>query len=83
MLVAVSAVLVLLQALLFRWNVVIGGQLVPRSLDGLGTFTPSWTGREGLLPAAGILMLPLLTLWVLERALSPWDRGEEKAVGAG
>ena len=66
----VSSLLVLLQVLAMRWNVVIGGQLFSKSFRGFVEYQPPWMGKEGILAAAAILALPLIappaitTSWV-------------------
>lgn len=67
-----SAVLVLIGVFSMRWNVVVGGQLVSKSLRGFLTYAPTLLGREGILVALAILALPLVLLAVLTRILNPW-----------
>lgn len=66
---AVSSVLVLVQVFAMRWNVVIGGQLFSKSFRGFGEYNPSWWGREGLLAAIVVLLLPVFALWVASKLL--------------
>jgi Ni/Fe-hydrogenase subunit HybB-like protein len=61
-LVFISSILLLIQVLLMRWNVVIGGQLVSKSYRGFTTFMPGLFEKEGLLVAAIILTIPFLLL---------------------
>jgi hypothetical protein len=69
-----SAVLVQIGILSIRWNVVIGGQLFSKSLRGLTRSTKvEFLGIEGLAMAIGILLLPLLILWLLVKLLPPWQ----------
>ncbi len=56
-----------------RWNVVIGGQLFSKSFLGYTTYKMEWATREGVLPAALLLILPLVILAVLIRLLPPWQ----------
>jgi hypothetical protein len=51
---------------------VIGGQLFSKSLRGLTVFKLQMLGPEGFFVAAGLLMLPLVILFVLTRILPPW-----------
>lgn len=64
---SVAAVLVLAQVLAMRWNVVVGGQLFSKSFRGFVEYPLEWGGREGLLAAGGVLLLPLVTLWIVSR----------------
>ncbi len=68
----VSALLVLMNVLLMRWNVVIGGQEISKTGKGLLTYPlPVW-GRESLMSAAVLVMAPFALLWVLTRLFPPW-----------
>ena len=79
--VTVSAVLMLLAVLAMRWNVVIGGQELSKTMHGLLYFYPTFRGREGILASAVIFLLPFGLLWVLTRLLPPWVRSEAVALG--
>jgi Ni/Fe-hydrogenase subunit HybB-like protein len=68
----VSALLVLVQVFAMRWNVVIGGQLFSKSWRGFVTYDVAWLGREGLLAAGIVLILPLVALWIAGRLLPIW-----------
>jgi formate-dependent nitrite reductase membrane component NrfD len=69
---AVSALLVLVQVFAMRWNVVIGGQLFSKSFRGFVEYTVPWGGREGLIAATVVLLLPLLALGAFTRFLPLW-----------
>jgi Ni/Fe-hydrogenase subunit HybB-like protein len=69
----VSALLVQVGIFTTRWNVVIGGQLFSKSYRGLTSYKTTLFGIEGLLMAVGLLVLPLLILYVLIRILPPWE----------
>ncbi len=56
------SLLVLVQVLAMRWNVVIGGQLFSKSFQGFIDFPLRWGGREGLVAAGFVLLLPLVVL---------------------
>lgn len=71
--VLVSALLMLVSVLAMRWNVVIGGQELSKTMHGLLYYSPPIWGREGLLTAATIFALPFGLLWVLTRLLPPWE----------
>jgi Ni/Fe-hydrogenase subunit HybB-like protein len=77
--VTASAVLVLLAVLMMRYNVVIGGQEISKTGKGLLAYYPPILGREGLLAAAIVLILPPTLLSVLVRFLPPWHDQEQTA----
>jgi predicted membrane protein len=62
-----SAVLLLMQVLLMRWNVVIGGQLVSKSYRGFTEYLPGIFSKEGLAAAATILFVPFALLWAFDK----------------
>ena len=70
--VLVSAVLMLIAVLAMRWNVVIGGQELSKTMHGLLYFYPPVLGREGLLATIIVFALPFSMLWVLMKLLPPW-----------
>ena len=59
--------LLLIQVVLMRWNVVIGGQLVSKSYRGFTSFMPGVLEKEGLLVAAIIFIMPFLMLRQFDR----------------
>lgn len=68
-----AGTLTLIGIFAMRWNVVIGGQLFSKSFLGYTTYKMGFATREGLLPAIGLMILPLLILWVLVKLLPPWQ----------
>jgi len=70
-----AAALVLIGVLAMRWNVVIGGQLFSKSLQGLTTYRLELVSYEGILGALFLLMLPLGVLYLLVKILPPWHHG--------
>lgn len=68
-----ASALVLVGVFAMRWNVVIGGQLMSKSLRGFISFTPSLFGIGGILTATVLLILPLLILAVIVYLLPPWE----------
>lgn len=74
-LAVVSSACVLLQVLAMRWNVVVGGQVFSKSFRGFVDYPVTVLGREGLLAAGGVLLLPLVLLWVALKVL-PCGPGE-------
>ncbi len=66
------ALLVLMNVLMMRWNVVIGGQEIAKSTKGLLTYhMPVW-GSEGLVSATILTLAPFVLLWMLTRLFPPW-----------
>lgn len=72
----IAAILVQIGIFSIRWNVVIGGQLFSKSFRGLTVYKMEWFGIEGLLVAMGLLLLPLVILFVLVKILPPWMESE-------
>lgn len=72
----IVSLMILLQVLLMRWNVVIGGQLMSNSNRGQVTFTPEFMGREGILAALVVLVAPLIILFILGRIFPLWQNEE-------
>jgi Ni/Fe-hydrogenase subunit HybB-like protein len=78
-----AGVLTLVGIFAMRWNVVIGGQLFSKSFLGYTVYKMAWATREGMLPAAGLMLLPFVILAVLIRLLPPWPsrrRGADASV---
>jgi Ni/Fe-hydrogenase subunit HybB-like protein len=69
-----AASLVVVGVFAMRWNVVIGGQEISKSLRGFVTYTPPIGGREGVAAAALFLMLPFYIFTTLANIIPPWDR---------
>jgi predicted membrane protein len=67
LLVFFTSGLLLIQVVLMRWNVVIGGQLVSKSYRGYTSFMPGFLEKEGILVAAIIFILPFLILRQFDR----------------
>jgi predicted membrane protein len=67
-----SAVLVLMNVLLMRWNVVIGGQEISKTGKGLLTYNMPLFGHESFMSAFILVIAPFVLLWVLTRLFPPW-----------
>ena len=67
-----SACLVLMSVMMMRWNVVIGGQEIAKTGQGLLTYHMAYLHREGFLVAASLVILPLVMLAGLVRLIPPW-----------
>ena len=71
-----ASVLVLVQVFAMRWNVVVGGQLFSKSFRGFVEFPIEWVGREGLIAAAIVLLLPLAALFAAAKLLPLWQEAD-------
>lgn len=71
-----SGLLILASVLAMRFNVVIGGQLVSKSLHGYSQFHVPLI-HEGIVPTIGFLILPFIILAVLTQLLPPWLDGKQ------
>jgi len=65
-----ASLLLLVQVFAMRWNVVIGGQLLSKSLRGLrSAYTPELFDREGILVAIALFVAPFVLLYLFDRVL--------------
>ncbi len=67
-----AGILLLVQVLAMRWNVVIGGQMFSKSLRGFLNFDVDLYGREGLFAAVVLFSLPFLAMLLFSRILPLW-----------
>ena len=67
-----ASTLVLIGVFAMRWNVVIGGQLISKSLRGFTDFVPPLFGISGIITAAIIMVLPFLILATIVYLIPPW-----------
>ncbi len=74
-----ASVSVLIGVFAMRWNVVVGGQLISKSLRGFTEYVPTWLGTGGLLMATGLMLLPFIILAVMIFVIPPWERREDAA----
>ena len=73
----IAALLCLLQVFSMRWNIVVGGQLMSKSLRGLRSpYEPEMFGREGVLMALALFMAPFVILWIFDRVLGIHERSD-------
>ncbi len=73
----VSSLLVLLQVFAMRWNVVIGGQMFSKSFHGgIVNYHLETMGREGLVAAIVVMILPLIALAVACKLLPIWEEDD-------
>ncbi len=73
------SLMILIQVILMRWNVVIGGQLISKSGRGYTHFHLEFLGKEGLLVGLIILALPLVVLYVLSKIFPLWYPAKPEA----
>jgi predicted membrane protein len=71
--------MIVIQVLLMRWNVVIGGQLMSKSERGSVFFHPEWLEKEGIIPAIVIMLLPLVILYLLSKIFPFWQQEKQAA----
>ncbi|MGA8863994.1 MAG: NrfD/PsrC family molybdoenzyme membrane anchor subunit [Gallionella sp.] len=64
---------IMIGVLAMRWNVVIGGQELSKTMKGLLTFTPELFGRESLFTVLMISICPYVLLWGVTKLLPPWN----------
>jgi len=68
-----SASLVLIGVFAMRWNVVIGGQLISKSLRGFTSYSPPLLGIDGIIVATVFMILPFVIVAVLIYLFPPWE----------
>jgi len=76
---AIAAAVVLIEVFAMRWNVVIGGQELSKTMRGLLYYAPPLLGRDGILTCVGILAAPLFLLWLFVRLFPPWEPAHRDA----
>ena len=67
LLIWISSVMLLLQVLFMRWNVVIGGQLVSKSMRGFTEYFPGIWDKEGLIVSFLIILIPFILLMFFDK----------------
>ena len=72
----ISGLSMMIGVLAMRWNVVIGGQELSKTMKGLLTFYPEVFGRESLMTVAILFTCPFVVLWLATKLLPPWYDGE-------
>ena len=68
-----SGLAMMIGVLAMRWNVVIGGQELSKTMKGLLTYYPEMFGRESLFVVGIISVCPYVTLWLVTKLLPPWN----------
>ena len=75
-----AAVLLLIQVFAMRWNVVIGGQMISKSLAGLReSYRPGMFEKEGILAGVFIMVVPFLIILAAEYLLPLFRYSEEQS----
>ncbi len=69
---SIISFMILVQVLLMRWNVVIGGQLMSKSERGHAVFHPGFFTKEGIVPSIIIMILPIVFLYLLSKVFPFW-----------
>ena len=69
----ISSVMLLLQVLFMRWNVVIGGQLVSKSMRGFTEYFPGIWDKEGLIVSFLIILVPFILLYLFDKLFPFFD----------
>lgn len=77
-LIWVSATMLLVQVLLMRWNVVVGGQLVSKSMRGFTDYFPGLWEKEGLITAGVIFTAPFVILYIFHNIIHLFPGVEKK-----
>ncbi|RME27009.1 MAG: polysulfide reductase [Deltaproteobacteria bacterium] len=78
----IASTMLLVQVLLMRWNVVIGGQLLSKSMRGFTSYMPGLWEKEGLITAAVIFTLPFFILWVFHKIVPLFPDAKSKRAAA-
>jgi len=73
-----ASLILLMQVMFMRWNVVIGGQLMSKSHRGFTEFHPEWFDREGIIAVLIVMCLPLVLLFILSKIFPFWMEDEEE-----
>lgn len=74
----ISGLLMMVGVLAMRWNVVIGGQELSKTMRGLMTYHPEVFGRESLFTVATLFTAPFVVLYLAQKLLpTVWENEEE------
>lgn len=68
-----ASLVIVMQVLFMRYNVVIGGQMISKSERGFSEFHFELLAKEGILPALIILSGPFVVYFVLNRLIPIFD----------
>ena len=70
--------LVLISVFMMRWNVVIGGQEISKTMKGLLTYVPPLLGRQSIVSGVAVMIAPFVFLYILTRIFPPWGDMERE-----
>jgi Ni/Fe-hydrogenase subunit HybB-like protein len=79
-LIWLASAMLLIQVLLMRWNVVIGGQLVSKSMRGFTEYFPGYFDREGLIVSFVIILIPFMLLWLFDKVFPFFHRKKTRRI---
>ncbi|MCZ7583198.1 MAG: polysulfide reductase NrfD [Deltaproteobacteria bacterium] len=79
-LVFIASTMLLVQVILMRWNVIIGGQLMSKSERGFTSYMPGIFEKEGVATAVVIFTLPFLILYLFHRFVPLFPPKESDAL---
>lgn len=68
-----SSILISIGVFAMRYNVVIGGQILSKSIRGFVDYNPELWGKEGLLVAVALMIFPYVLLVIFSYILPPWE----------
>ncbi len=69
----IGSLMLVLQVLFMRFNVVIGGQLISKSERGFVDFHWEFFTREGIVPVAIVFMGPFIAYYIISRFIPIFD----------
>ncbi|MHA1166045.1 MAG: hypothetical protein ACTSP0_10770 [Alphaproteobacteria bacterium] len=73
-----GSLMLLLQVLFMRYNVVIGGQLISKSERGFVTFHWELLGSEGILTQVIIFSGPFIAYYIISRFIPVFGESKQK-----
>ncbi|MBI5326256.1 MAG: polysulfide reductase NrfD [Ignavibacteriae bacterium] len=73
-LIWLSSGMLLLQVLFMRWNVVIGGQLVSKSMRGFTEYFPGVYDKEGLIVSFLLIIIPFILLRAFDKVFPFFEK---------
>lgn len=73
----ISGLAMMVGVLAMRWNVVIGGQELSKTMRGLITFHPEVWGRESLVTVSTLFTAPFVVLYLAQKLLPTVWEGEK------
>ena len=77
-LIWLSSGMLLLQVLFMRWNVVIGGQLVSKSMRGFTEYFPGFFDKEGIIVSSLLILIPFILLRAWDKLFPFFEEKKKK-----